>query len=263
MKRVIIAVVTVLALGSLLVASIVSAGDSQPASKATAAIGDINVVDTGATWMPILQQTIKTPNQKDLFIDVSLQSALYTRTLVKSKGGVKDTSTASATIDVRVLVDGVPAMPGPVTFNSRMQELSATFMGILSGDDLNVVLCDPQIDNDGDGDINEDPIDGIDNDEDTLIDEDGPDYEITINWETVDPEELELILETMSANSFNFIASDLESGVHTITVEAMINTGTAYQEGDAEAMATIGLGSVTIESVRMIQDWDPMPEIVD
>ena len=73
-------------------------------------------------------------------------------------------------------------------------------------------------------------------------------------------ETLELILDTMSANSFNFIVDDLVSGEYTISVQAKFNTDTASQLGSATAVATVGLGSVTVETVRMIQDEDILLE---
>jgi len=187
----------------------VLAGNSQPASKATAKVGDVAILDSGdMDWTTILEQDIKTPNGKDLFIDVSLECGLYTKTKVKSKGGTEDTATAKALIKVKVLVDGHEVYPGEVIFNARTQKLTAKFAGYFEDD----VLTD---------------------------------------------EELELILDTMSANSFNFIAPDLDADTHTITVQAMIDTETL---GDAAAYATIGNGSVTIELVRMIQDEDILLE---
>ena len=220
MKKLILialAVVLVVALG----AGAVWANSSQPASKATAKVGEIAVIEYEDTWTTILTQDIKAPNGKDLFIDVSLQCGLYTQTDVKSKGGNKDTSSAEGTITVRVLVDGTPAEPGEVVFSRRYQELSATLQGIITS-----------IIPDGSGGY--------------MIDEESLEYE-----------EIELILDTMDAHAFNFVAPDLTfSGVHTIEVQAMIETATSKQEGTASATATIGKGSVTIELVRMIKGED-------
>ncbi|MHA2068268.1 MAG: hypothetical protein ACXABY_28230 [Candidatus Thorarchaeota archaeon] len=64
------------------------------------------------------------------------------------------------------------------------------------------------------------------------------------------------MLDTMSATSFNFVAADLEPGVHNIKVQAMIDlNGEAsdrVEEGEWEAKAVIGRGTVTVEVVRMI-----------
>jgi hypothetical protein len=267
------------------------------ASKATAMVSELTLIEWQETpdydpdyenniglydsgWTIILTQNIKTPNQKDLFIDVSLETGLWTRTKVKSKVtydyplGDWDTSRAQAQILVRVGVDGnyatAPvgmqepgvAFPREVTFNEREQMLSAKFMGIFTGDCLIVELAEIQIDNDGDGLLNEDQADGIDNDGDGLIDEDGIEYTITIDYDCLIPEELDLLLRTLSANSFNFIVADLESGNHVITVEAKIITNGEAEQGNYQAMGLVGQGSVVIESVRMVkgEDYLDIPE---
>jgi hypothetical protein len=204
--------------------------EGYPSAKAACQVANITLIDgsTQTDWTTLLCNRIKTANQKDLFVDVSFECGLYTQTLVRSKGGVKDTSTAEAIVKVRVLVDGEPAFPGDVVFSRRMQELSATLQGIINDDALILV------DTDGDG-----IPDAVQIDEDLLT-----------------PEEIELILDTMTANSFNFVLNDLSSGVHTIEVQAKIDTATSAQEGTASATATIGKGSVTVEEVRLIKDDD-------
>ncbi len=211
-------------------------GGGHPAAKATTQFVAVSVLNSSSqaieadgnpSWTTLLSNTIHTSNQKSLFVDVSLESGLFTRTLVRSKGGNKDTSMAEATIQVRVMVDGEEAYPGSVTFASRMQELSAVFQGLLTDEEGNVCLS-------------ADPDTGV----------------ITIDEECLRPEEVELILRTMSANSFNFITHPLESGVHSVDVQVRIWTDAAYQEGEAEAAATVGKGSFTVEEVRLIQNED-------
>ena len=112
MNRLLIAAVA----ATTLFAAPLMAQSGQPSSKATAKVGDVNILDaTSLGWTTILSNDIKTANQKDLFIDVSLECGLYTQTEVKSKGN-KDTSTAEAGVMVQVLVDGAPAYPDVVTF---------------------------------------------------------------------------------------------------------------------------------------------------
>ena len=105
----------------LLLASGAAFAQNQPSAKATAQAADLNVISSedsnGYTRMQtILSQTIKTPNQKDLLIGVTMECGLLTKTAVKSKGGNRDVSVASAGVEVQVLVDGQVAVPGPVTF---------------------------------------------------------------------------------------------------------------------------------------------------
>lgn len=194
---------------------------SQASAKATCAVSEVYLMDstTSQGWTTVLSTTIKTANKSDIFCDVSLESGLITQTQVASKGGKKDTSTASAEIRVRCLLDGELAYPGEIVFSSRTQEMSATFQGLIA--------------------------------ECFTVGEDGT---IILDESCVEPEELELILSTMSANSFNFIYVDCTSGTHTLEVQAMVTTSAYSEEGTANAYGTIGKGSCTVEQVRMTND---------
>lgn len=196
-------------------------------AKATAKVGEINVLDSVKSpesprvgvWRPVLKNQLKTPNQKDLFIGVSMECGLLTDTTVKSKLGVSDTSMADAAIEVRVLIDGNEALPGTVVFGRRTQTLTATFQGLIAG-------C-----------MTVDPLTGG-----VIIDE-----------ACVEPEELQLILKTMNANTFNFIIQDLKSGMHQVEVQARINLAASAQAGAANAMGLIGKGSMVVEEVRLVK----------
>ncbi|MFC2062675.1 hypothetical protein ACFLS8_01825 [Chloroflexota bacterium] len=221
MKK-LISIIIAVALVVTLALAVVPASAEIPSAKATAQIAELNVMSCSATtgddvdWdssgvVTILEQDIKTANQKDLIIDVSLLSALYTDTTVKSKGGTKDTSAAGAAVLAAVFVDDEMVFPGyPIVFEGRVQVLTATLGGYM--DDL--VLME---------------------------------------------EEIGLIIGTLSANSFNFIAPDLSSGVHNVKVKACVVSGAYSQAGSAAAMGVLGLGSVVIEEVRMIQGEDAVP----
>ena len=86
---------------------------------------------------------------------------------------------------------------------------------------------------------------------------------VIIDPNLVEEEEIELILETTTANSFNFVKDDLSSGVHTIEVQARIGfpvDKNTSQQGQTEARGMIGKGSVTVEEVRLIKDEDILLE---
>ena len=240
-KTIVLALVTALVV-TLVGAAFVANAASLPSSKATAKVSELTLIDWTAEedWTTILEQRIKTPNQKDLFIDVSLETGLYTRTLVRSKRTSAededwDTSRAKAEIQVRVVIDeGADnertASPGFVVFDMRNQTLSAKFMGIFTGECL---IVDPET------------------------------HEVTINYECLEPEELELILETLAASSFGFVIDQLTPGVHTVSVQASIATNGEAEEGEWEAEALVGKGSVLIEVVRMINQSDLLDWLSD
>lgn len=175
----------------------------------------------------VMDTMIHTANKKELLIGVSLETGLYTQTQVKGKNGEKDSASAMAGIDVTVYVDGVPAEPGTITFNQREQELTAVLGGVIES-------CTFSTDQDGDG-MTDDSL--------TVTIEDDC---------VVTDEEIELIQSTMSAHHFNFVAPDLYAGDHTITVEAAISTDSSSGSGSASATGLVGKGSLTVESVRAI-----------
>jgi len=221
---IVLAAVLVLTLG----AGAVWASNGQPASKATAKMGDIAWLEEEDVWTTILTQNIKMPNMKDLFIDASLQCGIYTETVVLSKQMQKDLAKAVGTISVRVKVVDTDtgqlvayAMPPfdaahwdeGVVFAMRAQTLWAVLQG------------------------------------EVALDEEG-------GIEIVAPEEIGLILDTMDAHSFNFVAPDLPTGDLTVVVQARLDTYTELggtELGSAVADAAIGYGSVTIQQVRMIK----------
>jgi len=203
---------------------------SGPSAKVTAKTSALNLIEatTGTNdWATIsgFANTIKTANQKDLFIGVSLEVGLYTQTLVKSKNLVSDTSTAHSSVEIRVLVDGKAAEPGPVVYGRRTQTLTATLEGAIA-------KCL------------------------TIVTNANGSLSIVLDPDCVTPEEIELILDTMDAATFNFVAVDVPQGLHEISVQAKIIAGTEVQTGSATAFATVGKGTLTVESVRLIKDED-------
>jgi len=109
-----------------------------------------------------------------------------------------------------------------VVFDKRAQTLSATLGGFQSCVDLN-----------GDG----------------VID--------VATECTLTDEEIELILDTMAAHHFNFMAANLPPGNHTLEVQVGIGVDTSFGAGSASATAGVGRGSLTVEEVRAINQVVP------
>jgi len=64
---------------------------------------------------------------------------------------------------------------------------------------------------------------------------------------------IELSLDTLEAASFSYVDVDVPVGVHTIEVQARVDTGGS---GDFSAFGVVGKGTLTVESVRLIKDED-------
>jgi len=217
----------------------VSSAQTVTGAHSTVQVADLTLVDWSASqpWTTILGHPnranrnavqIKLSEQKELLFSVSLECGLYTQTLVKSSGGTKDTSSAQATVQVRVLVDGntaTPAFPGPVTFCERFQQLSATLQGIIQN-----LACFV----DSDNDPSTPPV----------FDPTAPGCVLTL-------EEIELVLRTLNANAFFFILPDVGVGTHNIEVQARIATLGSAQLGSWDAKALIGKGAVVVENHRL------------
>lgn len=208
-----------------------SAQSSLPASKSAIQLGDLKVMSgtlstTGAKatgWMDVMTAQMKTSSQKDMVMTVSMEVGLFTKTTVSSKLATPDTSSATAGVEMRIMIDpGTPnermAYPGEVVFGRRTQTLSATLQGII---DKCLTLSN--------GSIILDPT-------------------------CVTPEEISLVLDTMNANAFVFALDDMGSGVHTMKAQARIKLNTSMQLGTAEARAILGKGSMSVEEVRLVKD---------
>jgi hypothetical protein len=154
-----------------------------------------------------------------------------TSTTVKGKNGGGGSAQASGEIRVSMEIDGgaVDVYPPDVTFDARTQRLSAVLGGVIEE-----CVCVV------------DPITGactIDVSEDC----------------TVTPEEISLLLDTVGAHHFNFVAFDVGPGDHTIDVTVEIvaageTTETALDDettlNTTNATAVKGPMNITVEAVK-------------
>jgi len=223
---------------------------SAQSSKATAQITTVTVcansnslalcsaqgsqtIPTGV-WHNIMSTTIKTSNVADLFVDTSLVTGLYTSTQVKGNGnGSTSTASAMGGVQVRAVMDpqvdssgnvvgGTYAYPDDkgtgVTFDQRIQTLTANLGNIFTD-------CFANGGNTGTGC-------------------------------TLTQEQITLALDTTSAHSYNFILLNVGTGTHTLLIQAQVNTNaTGSNGGVAISNAMFGLGSVTVESVRLVNSF--------
>lgn len=207
-------------------------------SKATAAISTVTVCANNASarcttattaptgvWQDVMTASITASSVTDLFIDASLVTGLFTSTTVKGNGsGSTSTATAMGGVSVRVLVDGKPGLAYPdttgagITFDDRVQTLSANLGNIFTD-------CFANGGNTGTGC-------------------------------TLTPEQVTLALDTASAHSFNFIVPNVGTGAHVVRVQAEVNTSaTGSNGGTAISNALYGLGSLTVEAVRLVNGF--------
>jgi hypothetical protein len=257
-----------LALSALIVTFAAAAASAQgtPSSKATAAIntavgctfvakttiGDTLPVSchdiftglavdvTPDNFAAIMTATIKVSNSQSLFVSPSLVTGLYTKTSTTAYPGNGSTAVATGGVFLRAIVTnqatgevqvGYPVAacaPGilgcqlmgadyGVTLDTRVQSLSHAISDCI----VNVVV----------GGL---PLTG------------------TCSFAST----IDLMLQTTSANTFNFIFPNVGVGVYTVQIQAAVNaTASVINLGTAVGGAAYGLGSLTVESVRMVHDF--------
>jgi len=197
-----------------------SAITTQSLVKVTAfAVSDLDLIHSTSGsngWVTILSAPITGTNKGVVYVSTSLEAGLFTQGLIRSKNNKKDTSTSSVAIQVQVLVDGTPMPPGVVTYAARTQTMSSTLEGAIGG--CSSIVTNP---------------DGT--------------QSIVLDQNCVTPEESETILSTLEAASFNFVASGVPAGDHTISVQARISSSTSVEQGTATATALVGKGSMVAQ----------------
>jgi hypothetical protein len=188
--------------------------------------------DTG--WVTILTTQIKTPNAKELAIGVSLQCGLVTDTTVRSKGGELDSAAAQSRIKVQVKItqpDGSEVLAQP----SNGRDLEE----VLLDADTGVTYCDR--------------FQKLAARFSGLNCTAGDDGAVTC----ADPEELQLILKTMTVHHFNFLHANAIPGVQKVEVQARAQSAVALDGtklGAAGTAAFAGAGALSVETIRLIKD---------
>jgi len=201
---------------------LVFAGSALAASSKFAAQVTGVLITNGTGGTGSLNVPIKTANKSDLLVGVSLQSSVLTETKTKGKNGDTNVSVAEGKVWVCLSVDGgtfTDFAPDCVTFEMRKQTLTTKLSGI--------VTC-PTVDNPEADDF----------------------------CQITDDEEVSLLLETMSANHFNFVVRNLTPGDHTVTATVYGSTSTDCTTTDESCRAevAVGPGSITVEEVRATND---------
>ena len=254
---------------TLLAATTAFAQNGTPSSKATAAyntaVGCSITVTTG-TWtcgdvfsgaaMPVTSDNyvevmgslVKVSNSQSLFASASLVTGLYTNTLVTTKpsrtSGGTNTSTATATGGVylrAVLLDapnGNPVMYGYPAAACNSAVLGCSGTGADSG-----VILDSRVQT-----LSQSLSDCVVNVTVSGLAGTGTcDFTSTI----------QLILQTTSAHSYSFIFPNVGVGTYYLSVQAAADSNAVVNTGSGSAVggAAYGLGSLTVESVRMVHNF--------
>ncbi len=258
----------------LVSASSVALAQGTPSSKATADIntavgctvlGYSNVGDTipmnchdifsGAPvevtpsgFAEIMHTTVKVSNSQSLFVSPSLVTGLYTETKTKTSTGGTSTAVAMGGVYLRAVLKD-PAT-GDVVMVGAPVNLCSTFdtppLGCQQvGSDYGVIL-DSRV---------------------QTLTQSLSDCVVKVGGVTVPgttcsfDSTIDLILQTTSAHTFNFVFPNVGVGVYHLSIQAAVDASgtlpftTTGGSGTAIGAAAFGLGSVTVESVRLVHDF--------
>ncbi len=201
-------------------------------------------------FVDVMTATMKVSNSQSLFVSPSLVTGLYTNTLVKSKPSttttvVPSTAVAMGGIYLRaVLKDpatgSIVQIGDPVNACQPDPDTGVLPLGCTAvGDDAFGVVLDSRV---------QTLTQSISQCLVTVGDTTGT---CTFDLTT------QLILQTTSAHTFNFIFPKVGVGVYKVVIQAAVDSSATVPSGSGSSVggAAFGLGSVTIESVRMVHDF--------
>ncbi len=223
--------------------------------KATTNIGDtlpVSCVDifsgtaaevTADNFVTIMSNTIKLSNSQSLFVSPSLVTGLYTQTKTKTTTGSSSTAIAEGGVFLRAVV--VNQATGVETVGYPVAVCSPGVLGcqLVGGQNYGVVL-DSRVQT-----LTQQLSDCVVN-----VVVGGVSGSGTCQFDST----IDLILKTTSAHTFNFIFPNVGVGMYTVKIQAAVNanaTLTSGSSGTAVGGAAYGLGSLTVESVRLVHDF--------
>lgn len=198
------------------------------------------VVQTEGEWVTIMQKPMKLSNSQSVFVSPSLVTGLYTRTRTKTTTGSTSTAEAMGGVYLRaVLVDsaGNEIVAAPLT------RCNGTILGCVepaAGQGWGVML--------------DTRIQTLTNSisECTTFDLLGAETG-TCSFSSI----IDLVLNTTSAHTFNFIFPNVGQGTYTLKIKAAVaSDASIIGDGSAVGAAAFGLGSVLAESVRLVHDFE-------
>lgn len=193
-------------------------------------------------FIPIMSTSIKVSNSQSLFVTPSLVTGLYTNTTTKTHTNSTSTAVASGGVYLRAVLrdpntDNVVAVAYPianctdVTLGcvSGTSGGTGTFWGVIL--DSRVQTLSQTL-------------------SDCVANVGGVTGTCSFDLTT------QLILQTTSAHTFSFIFPNVGVGTYNVSIEAAVDSSaTLSGNGVAVGSAAFGLGSVTVESVRLVHGF--------
>jgi len=213
-------------------------GDTLPVTCHDIFLGT-SVSVTPDNFVQIMSTTMKVSNSQSLFVTPSLVTGLYTNTKTKTSSGSSSTATAEGAVFLRVVLRD-PNSGALLQVADPIAACTDAILGCVVDTNGNYgVVLDSRV---------QTLSQTLSNCVVTITGGGGG----SCNFDST----LQLVLQTTSAHSFGFIFANVGVGTYTISVESAVNTSaTVGGSGTSIAGAAYGLGSLTAESVRMVQGF--------
>jgi hypothetical protein len=199
--------------------------------------GGAAVTVTADNFATIMSASIKVSNSQSLFVSPSLVAGLYTETKVKNQPGTTSSSTVAGGVFLRAIITNQAT--GAVTVAYPAAACTPDILGCHADANGNFgVTLDSRV---------QQLTQSISN---CIVNVGTTTGTCTFDLTT------DLVLKTTSAHTFNFIFPSVGVGSYTISIQAAVNAD-AITSGQATAVggAAYGLGSLTVESVRLVHDF--------
>ncbi len=192
---------------------------------------------TPDNFVPVMTSTMKVSNSQSIFVSPSLVTGLYTNTTTKTHTGSTSTAMAAGGVYLRAVLRD-PNTGAVVQVADPIAACTDAILGCVqdSSNHYGVVL-DSRV---------------------QTLTQTLSDCVVTVgttagscNFDST----LQLVLDTTSAHTSNFIFPNVGTGTYTVSVEAAVNASATASGGTAIAGAAYGLGSMTAESVRLVHGF--------
>lgn len=269
MKRLFTAVLLVTL--AITLCGVAAAQNGTPSSKATAAIntavscvvkGVSNIGDTipieckdvfsglgtdvtQDNFAEVMATTVKLSNSQSLFVSPSLVTGLYTNTKTKTSTGSTSTAVAMGAVYLRAVLYACDS-------SGENCSTTAIIAEPVKSCDTDILGC--HADANGDfGVVLDSRVQTLTQELSNCVVNIGGVNVGTCSFTST----IQLILETTSAHTFNFIFPNVGQGVYKLAIQAALKADGTIQAGSGTAIggAAFGLGSVTAESVRLVHDF--------
>ena len=215
-----------------------ASGETTPTMTCTDVFGGSPVAETNDNFVTIMSTPVKLSASQSLFVSPSLVTGLYTDTKTTGSGS---TTASTAVAEGGVFLRAVLKDTGGnvIQIGSPVSACTNDILGCHNtGSGVYGVTLDSRVQT-------------LNSLLSSCLTTSGP----TVDCNT--SEFVQLVLNTTSAHTFNFIFPNVGQGQYVMEIQAAVNSDASVTsgKGTSVAAAAFGLGSVTVETVRLVHDF--------